>query len=246
MKWVTRNGQRLYFNVSYDCFIEYELIRGHEIIRQHRTDNYDENLLRLNRQESDLDIMKVYCQDGTLLFDRDELGSLKLNENDKQTIMKTNEIKIEIPEGFEIDLKNSSLKDGVVKFKYLSDIPFEKIGHDIDGYWISNDDDTLISIEGFKPKTGAKSIFKTEKLAKKSLAIAQISQWIPQYGGEIIDEEWKDMGLCKYAISRQKNKVCLLDVYDTYYFLSFSTAKHRADFLKNHRQLVLDYLMVEE
>lgn len=42
-----------------------------------------------------------------------------------------------------------------------------------------------------------KNVFLTEKHAKSALAMAQISQLIPFYGGEITDEEWRDSNITK-------------------------------------------------
>lgn len=90
-----------------------------------------------------------------------------------------------------------------------------------------------------------KNVFLTEKHAKSALAMAQISQLIPFYGGEITDEEWKDSDMKKYVITRDCNEIKSVVNYIKYEFLAFHTEEQRNVFLKNNEQLVKDYLMIE-
>lgn len=75
--------------------------------------------------------------------------------------------------------------------------------------------------------------------------MAQISQLIPFYGGEITDEEWKDSDMKKYVIMRDSSEVKCVVCYLNYDFLAFHTKEQRDGFLKNNEQLVKDYLMIE-
>lgn len=90
-----------------------------------------------------------------------------------------------------------------------------------------------------------RNIFLTEKHAKSALAMAQISQLIPYYGGEITNDEWKDSSIRKYIIFRKMSYVGRCEAYSNYEFLAFHTAEQRDEFLKNNEQLVKDYLMIE-
>ena len=81
--------------------------------------------------------------------------------------------------------------------------------------------------------------------AKSALAMAQISQLIPYYGGEITNDEWKDSSIRKYIIFRKMSYVGRCEAYSNYEFLAFHTAEQRDEFLKNNEQLVKDYLMIE-
>lgn len=90
-----------------------------------------------------------------------------------------------------------------------------------------------------------KNVFLTEKHAKSALAMAQISQLIPFYGGEITDKEWKDSDMKKYVITRDCNEIKSAVNYIRYEFLAFHTEEQRNVFLKNNEQLVKDYLMIE-
>lgn len=90
-----------------------------------------------------------------------------------------------------------------------------------------------------------KNVFLTEKHAKSALAMAQISQLMPYYGGEITDEEWKDGTLRKFIIIREGTSILSNWYTNVYSFLAFHTEEQRDLFLKNNEQLVKDYLMTE-
>nr|DAN84523.1 MAG TPA: hypothetical protein [Bacteriophage sp.] len=90
-----------------------------------------------------------------------------------------------------------------------------------------------------------RNVFLTEKHAKSALAMAQISQLIPYYGGKIANDEWKDSSIRKYIIFRKMSYVGRCEAYSNYEFLAFHTAEQRDEFLKNNEQLVKDYLMIE-
>lgn len=98
---------------------------------------------------------------------------------------------------------------------------------------------------GVPASNSNRNIFLTEKHAKSALAMAQISQLIPYYGGEITNDEWKDSSIRKYIIFRKMSYVERCEAYSNYEFLAFHTAEQRDEFLKNNEQLVKDYLMIE-
>lgn len=75
--------------------------------------------------------------------------------------------------------------------------------------------------------------------------MAQISQLMPYYGGEITNDEWKDNSIKKYVIFRGMKCVDTGINYSHYEFLSFHTEEQRNEFLNNNKQLVKDYLMIE-
>lgn len=153
------------------------------------------------------------------------------------------EIKIVIPDGMEIDKENSTFE--CIKFK-----PKERsiktwnglIGIGITGYFITKNSNIKID---YISSDKDKNIARSEKHCKSMLAMAQISQLMPFYGGAITDEEWNDGSFIKYTIERngckiQKGGWCLL-----YNFLAFRTKEYCISFLKNNEQLVKDYLMLD-
>lgn len=109
------------------------------------------------------------------------------------------------------------------------------------GYYIHTDS----SISGGEKviKLSDINLFIDKKHVQAALAIVQISQLMPYYGGEITDEEWKT-NKEKYSIYRENNRLatgCFTYVYKR---LSFHTHKQCNDFLKYNEQLVKDYLMI--
>lgn len=134
--------------------------------------------------------------------------------------------------------------DGTFLLKRMNDCPrWEELGM-VNGKYI--DINSCI-----RPATNAraindnKNVFLTEKHAKSALAMAQISQLMPYYGGEITDEEWSDGDMKKYVIMRDSSEVKCVVCYLNYDFLAFHTKDQRDEFLKNNEQLVKDYLMIE-
>ena len=89
-----------------------------------------------------------------------------------------------------------------------------------------------------------KNYFIDEKHAKSALAMAQISQLIPYYGGVITDTEWNDSNVIKYVIERRNNSIVSETVFIIYHLLAFHTREQLDEFLKNNKQLVMDYFML--
>ena len=110
----------------------------------------------------------------------------------------------------------------------------------IEGCFISSDSE-IRELKTSKDNCD-KNIFISEKYAKSALALAQISQLMPYYGGEITEEEWKD-GSCKYSITMGSNgtiyKINTVYMKD---MITFHTAEQRNKFLSfpENVQLVKD------
>ncbi len=156
--------------------------------------------------------------------------------------METKEIKINVPEGYEIDKENSTFE--CIKFKKKEVTPWRYNQETTSGYSI-----VCRKISNWSNNLGGKALFATEKQAKSALAMAQISQIMAndkRFGGIITDEEWGIYKIDKYVISRLGksiiHKACL---NNTYHFLAFHTEKQRDLFLKENTDLVKDYLMGE-
>ena len=157
--------------------------------------------------------------------------------------METKEVKIEIPEGYEIDKEKSTFEKIVFK-------PIVK-------RWRDKDDSTkikgwFIEYTGRVSNVGESykknSLFATEKQAKSALAMAQISQIMAndeRFGGVVTDEEWRNAGLEKYIIDREFNLISCWESDGIYKFLAFHTKEQRDLFLKENKDLVKDYLMID-
>ena len=155
--------------------------------------------------------------------------------------------KVECPDGYEIDKENSTLEricfkkieqevrtweDLIGKYvprgsAYIEDC---QIG-EINRYWAFGSNE--------------KNLFIDSKHAKSALAMAQISQLMPYYGGAITDEEWVNEDMNKKCITRYGDNILMQDCILTHQPLTFHTIEQAEDFLKYNKQLVYDYFMLD-
>ena len=154
------------------------------------------------------------------------------------------ELKIEVPKGYVIDKKNSTFE--CIKFKPKGIKTIEDLYKSVktfDGYWVFGGEVEL----GYNRiySNVNKSVFLTEKEAKSALAMSQISQLMPYYGGAITDREWSYGNTTKYAITRYNGVSAFNDTVSWYHFLAFHTKEQRDDFLEHNYELVRDYLMID-
>nr|DAT90335.1 MAG TPA: hypothetical protein [Caudoviricetes sp.] len=157
------------------------------------------------------------------------------------------QIKINIPEGYKIDKEKSTFETIIFKKIKLEVKVFEDIKH-INGYYI-NTHSGIYEITQVNDDTN-RNVFLTEKHAKSALAMAQISQLLPYYGGEITDEEWRDTRIPKYSLGlrRGETKWCysIALIYAIKDFLCFHSKEEAQRFLDSNEDLVRDYYMIEE
>ena len=154
------------------------------------------------------------------------------------------ELKIDIPEGYEIDKENSTFE--CIRFKKKPERWVDGIKN-IQGFWITTK--SQISTAYCIKNDENRNVFATVKQAKSALAIAQISQIIKndeRFGGPVADEEWCRFNLDKYIIYRRGGNIHTCDTTDDeYYLLAFHTKEQRDLFLKENENLVKDYLMID-
>lgn len=114
-----------------------------------------------------------------------------------------------------------------------------------EGYYITVD--SKISDFYKQPiKESYKDVATSEKIAKRMLAMAQISQLMPYYGGDITNEEWNDSNITKFIIERIGNDIDTDDYCShSFHFLAFHTPEQRDKFLKYNESLIKDYLMIK-
>lgn len=120
---------------------------------------------------------------------------------------------------------------------------------DIHGYYIKPNSIVAEVGEGEKNNVYNRNVFATEAQARSALAMAQISQImvndVERYGGVITDDEWENGGMFFY-IYRYGNRVYVSSqAVGSYAFLAFRKKAHAERFMKEHDDLVKDYLMVE-
>ena len=161
------------------------------------------------------------------------------------------ELRIGVPEGYEIDKENSTFE--CIKFKKKQEI---KTWNDLcdagaiseeirlSGYCIGEDSNIWMALR-LRVEDENRNVFLTEKGAISARAAAMISQLMPYYGWAITKEEWGDRDVEKHIIRRICNSLGYNYTYDSYHFLAFHTPEQRDDFYKNNEQLVRDYLMLD-
>ena len=161
------------------------------------------------------------------------------------------ELKVEVPKGYEIDKENSTFE--CIKFKLKgiktwNDLCAASLNSNevrVSGYRIWDDYSNIYVTNKLIASDYSKNVFLTEREAKSSLAMSQISQLMPYYGGAITNEEWCDVDKQKYAIERVNNTIRTSNYRRAYCYLAFHTAEQRSSFLENNEQLVKDFWMIE-
>lgn len=152
--------------------------------------------------------------------------------------METKEIKITIPEGYEIDMEKSNFERIVFKKKKAINCweDLEKIS----GYNITTEND-IVHYSRLDVIEENKNVFLNEKYAKSALALAQISQLLPYYDSKVNWRSSKE----KYCIDKEhNNKIIISKWMSTYHVLAFNSKEEAERFLKHNEQLVKDYFML--
>lgn len=149
-------------------------------------------------------------------------------------------ITINVPDGYEVQIvRKEEKKEPVIRtYQDLIDNSIR-----LKGFWI-NQANKIIPYSVRALENYSEDVAISEKVAKSMLAMAQISQLIPYYGGPITDEEWKNDSI-KHVIGKYMNDMDVTWHKHEYYFLAFHTNQQRDEFLKYNKQLVKDYLMID-
>ena len=157
--------------------------------------------------------------------------------------METRELKVIIPEGYEIDREKSTFE--CIKFKKKVEVNTWKDITLVNGFYI-NGVSNIIADCG-RAVEGNKNILHSEKYAKAALALAQISQLMPYYGGEITDEEWNNSFITKYSITIYGTTICKFIAVTNRNILTFHTEEQVNRFLSfpENVQLVKDFYMID-
>lgn len=160
------------------------------------------------------------------------------------------QVNIQIPEGYVIDQKESNLEEGKIVFKKKEETPWREYTHILTGYCVAPDSG-IVQIDKkdkcFNDDIN-RNIFVTKKQAESMLAMAQLSQIIAndeRFGGPITDEEWEAEGLPKHVIVRSSNELRRDFYYKHYHFLAFHTSEQRDLFLKENKDLIKQYYMLD-
>lgn len=147
-----------------------------------------------------------------------------------------------IPEGYEIDQKNSTIEKIVLikKFIYPKDWEDYFIDNYIEGFYIEGEyaEHSFITNCGYQDK----NIFKTKKQAQASIAYAQLTQLmtLPFYNGTWIPN-WGNNEQIKYCIVRYNNTIKVDERTCSFEFLAFKSKETRDIFLENHLNLIKQF-----
>ena len=148
------------------------------------------------------------------------------------------EIKIQVPEGYEIDKEKSTFEKIVFKKKEEKVNSWKDL-EKISGYAITTENN-IEHWSGLDVIEENKNVFLNEKYAKSALAIAQISQLLPYYDSNV---DWENIKY-KYCIVKQHNKIEINQWLNIYHVLAFNSKEEAERFLKYNEQLVKDYFML--
>jgi hypothetical protein len=147
--------------------------------------------------------------------------------------MKT--LKIEIPNGFEIDKDNSTFEQIVFK-EIKKELPKSwKDLKEIDGFYITFNSN-IVDVEENPTIDYNKNIFATFEQAKASIALAQLSQLRDVYRNGWIPD-WRNSDY-KFCIELYENEIHKDNYFCSNHFLSFQDKETRDLFIENFKDLI--------
>ena len=158
--------------------------------------------------------------------------------------MEEKSIKIQIPDGYEIDEAKSSFTE--IKFKPIEDKYPDSwedafLGKRISGHYIDIDGDIVAANCGNYTKKDRNIFFKVGQ-AKSILAYAQLTQLmaLPIYNGDW-EADWKDCTKFKYSISREGDRLVKGVRFNYYEEIVFKSPEIRDIFFDKYQDLLQTY-----
>lgn len=148
------------------------------------------------------------------------------------------EIKIQVPEGYEIDKEKSTFEN--IIFKKKNTINCWEDLKEISGYGITTEND-IVHWSKLSVIKDNKNVFHDVKYAESALALAQISQLLPYYDSNV---NWDNESECKFCIYRENSYITIDTYYGDYKLLAFKSKEEAERFLKYNEQLVKAYFML--
>lgn len=150
--------------------------------------------------------------------------------------METKEMKIQAPEGYEIDREKSTFEKIVFK-KIENNLPktWKEFG-EVKGWFVTELSDVDYYSEGHSSDYRDKNLFPTEEEAKACVTLAQLCQLRDRY-----NDGWKPNwidGTEKHSIYFYSDEIYSSYIYQTQKILTFKTRKLRDQFLENFRDLI--------
>ena len=150
-------------------------------------------------------------------------------------IMETKEMKIQAPEGYEIDKEKSTFEKIVFK-KTENELPksWEEL-HMIKGWFVENGS-RIHEFENCFTISKNRNLFPTKEEAEACLALAQLCQLRDRY-----NDGWKpdwDDGGEKHCVYFHDNEINSAYTYSSHRVLTFKTQELRDKFLENFKDLI--------
>lgn len=151
--------------------------------------------------------------------------------------METKELKIQVPEGYEIDKENSTFEKIVFR-KIDNNLPksWKEFG-EVEGWFVNNRCEIDYYDEGDSTNDMDKNLFPTEEEAEACVALAQLCQLRDRYNGGW-KPDWNITSETKYVIEVSKNTIVKNFYGNRHKILSFKTEELRDKFLENFRGLI--------
>ena len=150
--------------------------------------------------------------------------------------METKEMKIQAPEGYEIDKENSTFENIVFK-KIEKELP--KSWEDLkilNGYYVNESSEVDI-FESYTTDEYNKNVFPTKEEAEACVALAQLCQLRDRYN-DGWKPDWEDYNETKYCIEFCQGRIETVDRVNCHKILTFKTEELRDKFLENFRDLI--------
>ena len=150
--------------------------------------------------------------------------------------METKEMKIQVPEGYEIDRENSTFEKIIFK-KVERELP--KTWKDllfVEG-WFINGKCYIIETGKLITQEYNKNIFPTKEEAEACLALAQLCQLRDRYN-DGWKPNWNSTAETKYVIEIFKNNIVKNLYGGKHRILAFKTEDLRDKFLENFKDLI--------
>jgi hypothetical protein len=151
--------------------------------------------------------------------------------------METKEMKIQVPEGYEIDRENSTFENIIFR-KAERKLPkkWEDL-ENVNGYYADSWGDVRCYYGVNTPDHTNKNIFPTKEEAEACLALAQLCQLRDRYN-DGWKPNWNSTAETKYVIEIFKNNIVKNLYGGKHRILAFKTEDLRDKFLENFKDLI--------
>ena len=151
--------------------------------------------------------------------------------------METKELKIQVPEGYEIDRENSTFENIIFR-KAERKLPkkWEDL-ENVNGYYADSWGDVRCYYGVNTPDHTNKNIFPTKEEAEACLALAQLCQLRDRYN-DGWKPNWNSTAETKYVIEIFKNNIVKNLYGGKHRILAFKTEDLRDKFLENFKDLI--------